>query len=246
MLWSSSGNTIPAIFWVVYFILSDQAVLQRAITEVDDAFLTAAAAEKHTAGDIPLLTQDTLNSLQFLDACITETLRLSSGSLIMRFVRHACTLTLSSGNTYRFRRGDKVGLCPPLLHLDSEVFPSADQFNPDRWLQGDSSEARVTGSLGRIPVSKGGKELSSANTYLVFGGGQAYCPGRRFARNEMKTVLVYLLHNFKLNMSVSGDMKAEEAGSMSVPFPGYDGQRAGLGIFPPLKNIYLHVAHRKR
>ncbi len=44
-----------------------------------------------------------------IDSAISEALRLSSGSLIMRKVTEACSLTLSSGKEYTFRKGDNVG-----------------------------------------------------------------------------------------------------------------------------------------
>lgn len=63
--------------------------------------------------------------VQVLEACITEALRLASGSMIMRFVRHdQCQLTLTnSGNTYTFRKGDRVGIFPTLLHLVRVRYP---------------------------------------------------------------------------------------------------------------------------
>ena len=65
--------------------------------------------------------QDQLNNMHLLDACVTESMRLASGSLVMRFVQRPCSITLNSGNTYHFRKGDRVGIAPPITHHDSEV-----------------------------------------------------------------------------------------------------------------------------
>jgi len=71
-----------------------------------------------------------------LDACITETLRLTSGSMIMRKIVSSNTaIKLASGTVYKFRKGDQVGICPPLVHLDDEIYPDAQAFRPARWLQ---------------------------------------------------------------------------------------------------------------
>lgn len=43
------------------------------------------------------ISQEQLNALQYLDCCITETLRLCSGSLIMRHVKEPCEVALASG-----------------------------------------------------------------------------------------------------------------------------------------------------
>ncbi len=151
ILWASVGNTMPATFWLLFHLLSDRALLAQATKEVSEAFLASGSADH--------LSAEQLNGMVFLDACITEALRLSSGSLLMRFVRRSCDLTLSSGNTYRFRKGDRVGLCPALNHFDEEIFPRAAAFDPHRWLRGETAEERVAGSCGRIPLFKGGKEI---------------------------------------------------------------------------------------
>ena len=65
--------------------------------------------------------QDQLNNLHLLDACVTETMRIASGTLLMRIVQRPCSITLNSGNTYHFRKGDRVGIAPPITHHDSEV-----------------------------------------------------------------------------------------------------------------------------
>jgi cytochrome P450 len=151
MLWASVGNTMPVTFWLVFYLLSDTALLSRAKEEVHSAALESIGQE---------LSQEQLNDMVFIDACITETLRLTSGSLIMRFVKKQCDLTMASGATYRFRKDDRVGLCPALTHLDEEIYPDAKIFRPDRWLNGDTLEERQMSSIGRIPCFKGGKAIT--------------------------------------------------------------------------------------
>ena len=85
--------------------------------------------------------QDQLTNLLLLDACITESMRLASGSLVMRIVQRPCSITLNSGNTYHFRKGDRVGIAPPITHHDSEVYHDAHKFIPARWLS--SSDVSV-------------------------------------------------------------------------------------------------------
>jgi len=68
-----------------------------------------------------------LPQMVVLDSCISEALRLMSGSLMMRQVvaPEGGVLTLNSGKSYRFRRGDKVGLFPALVHYDEDFYPDA-------------------------------------------------------------------------------------------------------------------------
>lgn len=237
MLWASAGNTIPTVFWVLFFILSNDEVKRDVLVEMDTVLVGKRDA---ASSSLPIFSLDQLNKLLLLDACITEALRLSSGSLIMRQVVRPCELSLSSGNTYKFRKNDKVGLFPTLTHLDDEVFPEAMSFHPHRWLQGETLEAKQQSSIGRVSLKKGGKELASASAFLPFGGGPTLCPGRRFARNEIKTLLVHLLRYFSIEFlhPVSGNAK-DAIGEKG--FPGFDGARAGLGIFPPKANVMVQI-----
>lgn len=150
MLWASVGNTMPATFWMVYYLMNSPEFFSKIQEE------TRNCVEKFNKG---IIDQEDLNQMVFVDACITEGLRLSSGSLIMRVVRNPCELTLASGQTYKFRRGDRVGLCPPLFHLDPEIFPDPTQFNPTRWMHGETFEERSMAANGKIPLFKNGEEL---------------------------------------------------------------------------------------
>lgn len=108
------------------------------------------------------------------------------------------------------------------------MYADPHEFKPERWLQGDSDAEKVSAACGRISLSKWGKALEAGTGFLPFGGGLALCPGRRFARNEMKCLIAQIFT--KLDIQVV---------SSSVPStgPGMDGSRAGLGIFPPKADI---------
>ncbi|RYY83772.1 cytochrome P450 [archaeon] len=73
----------------------------------------------------------------------------------------------------------------------------------------------------------------SANTFLAFGAGITYCPGRKFARNELKILLVYILHRLDVQL-VDKD----------CPMPGVNASRAGIGIFPPDRDVDVSVKLR--
>jgi cytochrome P450 len=221
MMWASVGNTMPATFWLIYFLLSNQDILGRVKEEIK-----LVCGPDSTTEVIPM---SKLNRLVLLNACITETLRLTSGSLIMRIAQKPLTLTLSSGETYSFRKGDRVGLCPPLTHLDNDVYANANTFFPDRWLVGSTEEELMESSMGKISLSKNGKALAAGVGYLPFGGGATLCPGRKFARNEVKTLAVYLLNSFSMSLDDTQQT------------PEFDGARCGLGIFPPKDDISIIV-----
>lgn len=69
---------------------------------------------------------------------------------------------------------------------------------------------------------------------MPFGGGYTYCPGRRFARNEVKTMVAFLLTRFELTLAYTGNN--------STDVPVFDGARAGLGIFPPKNDVDVRIS----
>lgn len=72
-----------------------------------------------------------------------------------------------------------------------------------------------------------------ASTYLPFGAGVTYCPGRRFIRSEAKLLFIFLILN--LDFELKGD-------SSKVVI---DPARGGIGIFPPLVDIDCTIHKRK-
>lgn len=72
--------------------------------------------------------------------------------------------------------------------------------------------------------------ILSGMGYLPFGGGATLCPGRKFARNELKTLAVCLLATARLELCPG-----------QAP-PQLDGARAGVGIFPPKIDLHVRIS----
>lgn len=211
MMWASVANTMPGAYWTTYFILLDPVVKNAVQEELSQVFGPLSS----TASRIPTVEQ--LQALKILDSCISEALRLMSGSLMMRQVMvDNFELTLSSGQSYKFRKGDKVGIFPTIAHYDNRLFENAEDFVYDRFVE-RSSAADGTNSV---------LSAKANSCFIPFGAGVTYCPGRKFARNEIKTVVYYLLRYFDTSFV---DIQAARKKSRS-----YEPSRAGLGIFPPL------------
>ena len=70
-------------------------------------------------------------------------------------------------------------------------------------------------------------------THLMpFGGGVSMCPGRHFARNEIKIAAAMLLHGFDVDIP------------QDTPTPPLDNSRAGLGILPPVGDVPFSLKPR--
>ena len=83
----------------------------------------------------------------------------------MRAVTEDCTIELDSGNSYKFRKGDKLGIFPATIHFDPDIYPNPEEFNYKRFINVPSS------------YTKNNKKIPSSLCFLPFGGGQTYCPG---------------------------------------------------------------------
>jgi cytochrome P450 len=68
----------------------------------------------------------------------------------------------------------------------------AEEFNPERWLGGDGLEA---------PDQK---------SFLAFGAGPRFCPGRNLAFLEAKTALAMIARNFELELDPAADPVTEQ------------------------------------
>jgi hypothetical protein len=131
--------------------------------------------EKKGKEELPL---NQFNRLLFLDACITETIRLSSGEMNMKIILSDKTSfqfpssdsSSSSSQSYSFRKGDRVGFAPSLFHYDEELFPQPEVFNPFRWFQEKKSfdENFATAVEGKVKVEKNGKEINRSAVVSIF------------------------------------------------------------------------------
>jgi cytochrome P450 len=116
--------------------------------------------------------------LPYLNACITEALRLTSASISPRCALTDSNLTINGRNqsSYSIRKGDNVLLLSHPIHYDTEIYEDPEEFRPERHL---------TVSDGGVETifKKNGKVVH--NNILAFGGGSSLCPGRHLARSEV-------------------------------------------------------------
>ncbi len=61
-------------------------------------------------------------TLRLPDSFVNETIRLSSGVFMVRYINQDTEFTTSDGKTHIMRKGDRVAMYPPALHKDPEIF----------------------------------------------------------------------------------------------------------------------------
>ncbi|XP_074543961.1 cytochrome P450 7B1 [Halichoeres trimaculatus] len=212
ILWASVGNTIPACFWSMYYLVSHPEALEVVRQEILEV-LELSGVEFSSDRDVAL-SREQLDKLLYLESAINESLRLSSASMNIRVVQEDFSLRLDAQCSVAVRKGDFIALYPQSMHMDPEIYDDPQTFQLDRYLQ-DGRE--------KTDFYKDGQKLKY---YLMpFGSGSSMCPGRYFAMNEIKQFLCLMLLYFDLQL---------EAGQSRATL---DSSRAGMGILLPAGDV---------
>lgn len=215
MLWASQANTLPACFWTIYYLLRSPEALKAVKNEIQNLLRIT----NQNFGDITnpiIFTKEQLDSMTVMGSLISEVLRLSSASMMLRVATENIVLTLDSGMKVAVRKGDQIGLYPQLLHLDPDIYDNPLEFKCDRFLDENGKEKTTFYKYGR-----------KLKTHLLpFGSGVSICPGRFFAINEIKQFLSLLLCYFDMELL-----------DPSAPTPPLDNSRAGFGILPAVYDV---------
>lgn len=171
---------------------------------------TKLAAELSAAGICAPAPWKEIRNLPYLDAVIREAMRMNPGiAMIFERVVPEGGFTLPDGRY--LPAGTKVGINPFVTNRDYGIFGGdADNFNPDRWMQGkDESSERFEERQRRM------KETVD----FVFGGGGRVCMGRYLAMLEIKKLIATLYSLFDvsgswapLSSDVSTDWRADSTG----------------------------------
>lgn len=206
-------NTVPAGFWSFYEMMANKEAFEAVKNEIleiharksqpgyspyekDDAKEDDGKQEKKTNGDyspFEYFTLAELDEMESLDSIITETLRLRSTNKMLR-VRYAIedfeiklNLPISQKvHHFNVKKGTYFVSLPTVMHRDPEIFEDPLTFQWDRFKKQ---------SDGKVPVfTKNGKKI--LRPVDAFGGGPTMCPGRRFARTEIKAVIASLIIHY--------------------------------------------------
>jgi cytochrome P450 len=166
MLLAGEDTTANTLAWMVHLLYEHPDALQRAQQEVRSRLAGHA---------LPTLAQ--LDSLDYLEACAHETMRLKPVAPFMVFQSLRDTvvadiLVPARTMVWCVMRSDSVS---------ERHFPHADRFEPERWLDGPAHEP---GAAKRVA--------------MPFGAGPRVCPGRFLALLEIKMAMALLLNRFDI------------------------------------------------
>ncbi|KAI0265869.1 high nitrogen upregulated cytochrome P450 monooxygenase 2 [Gloeopeniophorella convolvens] len=169
---AGSDTTSTTMTAVIYYLIRHPAVYERLLKEIDEAFPT---------GEEPL-DATRLSGLQWLNACITESLRLQpavpSGS--QRSVSHERGPRIFG--THVIPEQTQIAIHTYSVHRDPRNFYSPDAFKPERWLAGDSPDG-----------------AHNPTAFFPFSLGPTACVGKNLALMEMRMVVCLLLRRFRFS-----------------------------------------------
>lgn len=179
MLLAGEDTTANSIAWLLYFLRSHPDALQRATQEV-----------QALAPDCAAFTLEQLDSLDFLDACIEEAMRLKPVAPYLPLEALADTTV----EDVQVPAGTIVWCVLRHDSMDEKNFTNASTFDPARWLAAPDV-------AGPDATASPGKKTGIA---MPFGAGPRTCPGRYLALLEIKIAMAMVLGHFEIE-SVATD-----------------------------------------
>jgi cytochrome P450 len=182
ILIAGHDTTALALAWAMVDIVPRPEVVDRLTDELRQV----------TGGGPP--EAEHLPSLEYLDASIRESLRMSP---VAPFVVRKTVQPVSVGGR---EYPAAVVLCPCsyLVHHRADLYPEPDQFRPERFLE----------------------RKFGPHEWFPFGGGNRVCLGMPFALYEMKVLLATLLSQVRLERPLGARSRARRYGIVLGPDDG--------------------------
>lgn len=207
-------NTVPTIFWAIYYVYSDPSILEKLREEISSVAI--AGVDKETGKPVwTLRSSDLKAKCLYLTATINETLRMRTCGISSRIVTEDVVLS----NRYLLKQGTVCELPNNVLHSNAAYWgPTVDEFEPERFLAPPSSkEARM-----------------ARGAFRPFGGGVSMCAGRYQAMSQLAGGLALFV--------MSSDCAPE--GGKLWKFPGAHGHTIAAAVDLPSSDLWLDVKPR--
>ena len=175
MLLAGEDTTANTLAWMIDLLRRNPQALQKAQEEV-----------RRVAGDSTAFTPEQMASLDYVEACVHETMRLKPVAPFMAVQ----ALRDSVIADVRVPAGTLVWCALRRDSLEERHFPDPLRFDPQRWLGEPGQPGQATHAT---QAASSAKRIS-----MPFGAGPRVCPGRYLALLEMKMALAMLLAHFDI------------------------------------------------
>ena len=187
-LWASIVNTNQTTFWVLANLICHPDAMAAIKAELDSVLGVNGSLSTD-----PNELKGQLHRLVKLDSVISEVLRLIGKGFTVRIAMENLHLTVGA-EKMAIRKDDFVFLHPDCVHRNVDIFgEDVDEFRWDRFLNDKKTGPR------RFVDAKTGNHVPQP--LIIFGGGVSMCPGRHFARDEIKLTVTTLLRGFDVELT---------------------------------------------
>ncbi len=208
IVFASLTNTINASFWCVYELLRQPAHVRKELYEEIRTIWPEGES-------IPHFTYQQLTSLPKLDAYMDEVTRTHHNVFSVRACVQDIKFEAQDGHTYTIRKGDFLNLVSS--HDDREIFPEPENLIWDRFVNKDDWN-----------LEKFGEPIRLNSAFIPWGGGTSLCPGRHFAKVQIRMYIAIFLcafdiekvgnDNVKLDIMKRTQIVAPPVGDITVRF----------------------------
>ncbi|KAK9425267.1 putative Cytochrome P450 [Seiridium unicorne] len=173
-------NTVPAVWWTLYHVFSEQALLIELRQGIDSVALRQSKSNPDRSTCTSVSIPDIIAAFPLLESLVKEVLRVHSNSMSARLVLKDTIIEDGRGAAYLLKTGSFLAMPSAPIHASEDCWgPRASTFDPSRFL-----------SLHRDKMPR--------SAYRAFGGGNALCPGRHFAMNEIMSILVIVVMRYDI------------------------------------------------
>ncbi|RHZ52629.1 cytochrome P450 [Aspergillus thermomutatus] len=168
---AGSDTTAISLSAIMYHLLHYPEVMEKLRREIDEFTAQGKCSDRVTFKE----SQET----PYFQAVIKEALRMHSatGLPLWRVVPDGG----AEINGYFFPAGTVVGINTWVAHYDEEVFPDAERFRPDRWIEAESNPEKL----------KAMNEM-----HMPFGLGSRTCLGKHISILEMSKLIPRIIRDF--------------------------------------------------
>ncbi len=181
MMFAGHHTTSGTAAWTLIELLRNPDVLARVVEELNVLFAEASSAgtddperEPGALSTTDLVSYQALREMPLLESCIKEALRLHPPLiLLLRVAKQDLEV-----DGVRIAAGDLVAASPAVSNRLAEVFPDADRFMPDRYL-----DPRF-------------EDTANPWAWIPFGAGRHRCVGAAFAMMQLKAIFCVLLRDW--------------------------------------------------
>lgn len=146
------------------------------------------------------LDHDTIGDMEYLDAALSENLRLNGPVLIHL---RTCTKDCEIAPGLNIKKGWRIDMNIYASHHYPEFFAEPNEFRPERFLSENKNDI--------IPY-----------TYRPFGEGPRLCIGQRFSQIEMKLALANIFQKYRLSLTPDSKLDFNKGDQFLLTYPDFE------------------------